>query len=48
MYKAAWFLCLIFFLCTFMIFSFEVETPDGNIKFNGWFGKMSDDLETWR
>lgn len=44
MYQAMWFVSLLFFLGTGMIFSFDIETPDGTIKFKGWVGKMSEDV----
>ena len=40
MYKFTWFMLLILFVCTLGAFSFDVETPDGNINFNGWVGRM--------
>lgn len=38
--QITWLLCLILFVVTIGMFSFEVDTPDGKIQFSGWVGKM--------
>lgn len=45
MYKTMYFISFLFFICTFAIFSFEIDTPDGKISFKGWIAKIDDSVE---